>query len=1043
MSFTQTTFLGASIRGWTSQLGWGSEPSRISVDLVEDATNGDIFSPVYPGMPVNFAFGDWSFQGLLQNVNYKGGQEGNPLYTVSVIDPRQILDGVQLVLGGYNGTTSGVSNLFNVFGYLENTLGFGSSQRNEAGIPYAQIVNALTRMSTSNGAYGKYISYRGYQYTVDLSNLPPIDAAYRINATNISLMDFIREICTVGGSEDSFFFRLIGNIIKIYCVDRRSNPTLGAISSFIANTEGAVSKGIGLEMRNQTTSKFITGGDVEQIYLVTYDDQGTRNENDDSIWPYWGLDKDWNIIVGTGTGDDHEFTVDSRRINMPGIGPTYTMTVGELRAAIDSQESWETYIANFEPEKAQRLKIISNTINIYDFLSKMIAGANNNEEKVEKIKNINPSEMFNLTKKAAEQNDENDDPDANYIDDYIRIIYDFVRDYASNYYGKKFMVRIPYLYTATESETGNILLSQIPNDSGYLDEDYWSIASSTNLLPEDTDFLTNADNKIGCYVRFDHAENLDLSEISPSDLVFNKVSYGRGGKRNSEGLSVFIKCSVEPDVQFLNYNTKYSPRVIVTLPGAVRTMNENEKSSYNGVFNKILKVFLVEKKLEDSFEEISKEFSSKIGGDSLFYGIFGAALMPDLIGVPLRSKISSYGPWYASGGDGKVEYEKKDDLVPWNFAGFELMNAAGNAAVQDSISGQFISEAGTIEFPGVPSINLGDILIFGGPYVTDVNVAINKEGARTTYSMAIWTPRFGRVPQSMIDRMQRIALGQQRQRKDFLSRKRVQPVDIQRVQRLYRAVNRKSHNSSHGLIVGEVTKDSDRSVVSVFLQSGYNSIPQIHRNYNNKAVASLDSLFVPFSTKTDYSGNLPKMETPTGSSPNIDTLNPYKGEHIATVMSNSDSMPERLSLRPDYVDDDNYRAIALRAPLVLAGWGRDTNNKPVPADPGDSSSYMDGYQVKVENWKVGPLDVRWNNDKKVWTTNSLLQRGKVLDTINISSGSGLVTKQSFYNNTWNDTEEQNYCYIGMPLNGGGIQLNTIVWYTDLDDHKFIILAECS
>jgi len=67
------------------------------------------------------------------------------------------------------------------------------------------------------------------------------------------------------------------------------------------------------------------------------------------------------------------------------------------------------------------------------------------------------------------------------------------------------------------------------------------------------------------------------------------------------------------------------------------------------------------------------------------------------------------------------------------------------------------------------------------------------------------------------------------------------------------------------------------------------------------------------------------------------------------------------------VEVTNIRGVGLRAPLVLTGWGFDTNAAPVPADTGNARIFASGAFKDPSLWKSGPVDLRWDNDRKVWT----------------------------------------------------------------------------
>ena len=85
------------------------------------------------------------------------------------------------------------------------------------------------------------------------------------------------------------------------------------------------------------------------------------------------------------------------------------------------------------------------------------------------------------------------------------------------------------------------------------------------------------------------------------------------------------------------------------------------------------------------------------------------------------------------------------------------------------------------------------------------------------------------------------------------------------------------------------------------------------------------------------------------------------------------------------------RPMGLRGPLVVVGWGYDTEGRPVPnaeldADyktidghaihppsakghkPAQSgvNSFMPNHMKRFDKWKAGPVDLRWDRDRKVW-----------------------------------------------------------------------------
>ena len=69
------------------------------------------------------------------------------------------------------------------------------------------------------------------------------------------------------------------------------------------------------------------------------------------------------------------------------------------------------------------------------------------------------------------------------------------------------------------------------------------------------------------------------------------------------------------------------------------------------------------------------------------------------------------------------------------------------------------------------------------------------------------------------------------------------------------------------------------------------------------------------------------------------------------------------------VEVTNIRGVGHRSPMVLTGWGFDIEGKPVPnantIDPG--FMFASGAFKDPSIWKSGPVDLRWDNDRKVWS----------------------------------------------------------------------------
>lgn len=87
--------------------------------------------------------------------------------------------------------------------------------------------------------------------------------------------------------------------------------------------------------------------------------------------------------------------------------------------------------------------------------------------------------------------------------------------------------------------------------------------------------------------------------------------------------------------------------------------------------------------------------------------------------------------------------------------------------------------------------------------------------------------------------------------------------------------------------------------------------------------------------------------------------------------------------RDEYIRQqyENFRIPALRGPLVLQGWGYDTTGKPIPnsADNyinteygqfkknGLTNKFMKDWLQNPKTWPVGPIDLRFDRERGVWT----------------------------------------------------------------------------
>ena len=992
-------FLGASVRYYNSTIGWGETPSELTVGLVEDFSDGDLFLPLnqpqiyVPGVPVTFTHGSFDFGGIFQHYEIQRGQNGAPVYEVSVFDPRIILEGVQLILDGYNGSTAGIPNLINVYGLLEEKGGFGYSEVNDSGMPWRKIVEGVgDAMNNLYPTYGGPVNYRGYTYTVYMTNLPNIPDHYRIGGGSISLLSFIQEICEAGSFD--WFCTLSGQNIIITTINRSVVlSSYGVITNFASNLD-ANQTNAGTELVNNVTSKFVVGGAVDRMYFNFYETYGNDDPDnytgadDNTIWPFWGFDGEnidgsgANAILGQGAGDDHRFVIDARGWAIYGIGDWYWTDIYELRAALDSQEAWEAllWLRNDLQDYPQYHR--AQTIGVVGDINQALTTLLGNKT-IEEFAKITMMNFANMRKKPI-QNAYNFDHNKN-----VKTLYDHIRGFAEEYYGKKFMVRVPFIYTAEVPETDNqIRYSQEPTDSGYIDESEWVNGINLGYIPADVTKFTNDDSKLVCYVRFDNVDDYDFSEIPDNDK-FLVNAYGIW--------YMFVKCDIADKFVFLDKYTQYSPRAVITLPGMVKYKPDDDN-----LFCGVIYDYLIYEMTRNTRPDAITVPEAKVKADKLLKSISGDVLqmgkesemvIPTMAALPLRSNLLTYGPWYAVGAAGKVEYEKDETLVPWNYGGYDLMDEVGNAKVVDAYSNQLLSETGSVTVPGAPTINLGAQLAASGPNVSDISCSIGQDGLTTTYNMRLYTPDFGKLRRYNIERISKLGKINQQFRRRFIEfyNKKQKLAGISNIKnQFFKSIKAKrdKSNSSHTMLCAEIVGASGVGyATNVVSQPTYNSVTQLALNYENKAGVSMDGIFRPYSTNPNASG-IGHFESPASGTTGVTSfsLNPFASGHDIQAAVYGSDLPEDLVI-PNLVDSSgnitypnsqDYRGIAFKLPMVATGPGYDVDGNFVPSVSGITQTEM---YSRSDLWKTGPIDFRWDDERKVWSAGGTSTDTKIVRTL--------------------------------------------------------------
>lgn len=225
--------------------------------------------------------------------------------------------------------------------------------------------------------------------------------------------------------------------------------------------------------------------------------------------------------------------------------------------------------------------------------------------------------------------------------------------------------------------------------------------------------------------------------------------------------------------------------------------------------------------------------------------------------------------------------------------------------------------------------------------------------------------------------------------------------------------------------------------VSVSITTPDNAIYDIGEDHENVGSVSLDAIFSPYTTESGHQ-SLPYWENPDSGAaiPTNVELNPFfplgvggsgaltyyeSGSNIAAFNSLSavgDGSQEDMS---PYAQIHDYgtvgsfaRGVGLRSPVVITGPGYGMDGNPVPPDTGtiyydssgnpaatgDPTRFSPDAFTNPNKWKSGPVDLRWDDSRKVWSAagkEGVKHIGFRIDSISDGATSALCSYD-----TWDD-----------------------------------------
>lgn len=933
-------------------------------------------------------------------------------------------------------------------------------------------------------------------YYLDLEEVPTAPSYWRMNGVNISILEGISQICADSGHDyyielvpviDATLGAGVHKFIKIRTIDRASAPALNSIETFVADASKEVmSYSKGRELRNEITQAMVIGGPKNSFYQAEQsidpegDGQPAPPEADDMIIPFFGLNpNNGNAIIpykdANGWWEFVAYTDDlALQLANPkyarGIAASVVINEKELLAAESGFDAWMSYAGQANTALWQTLNVNMRGIFDINHVIKMVKNLHLDRDR------MRAADFVALRNNVFQPHN---DPNKDF--EIVEIGFAWLQKIVSEYYGKKFQVRVPYTCGRVDSESGTIQISEEPTDGGWTEVTPVLGLSHPSAI---TDFFSLSDNRLGAFCRFDNSNGLELSGLSFNDFI-------------SLTNKAWMKLGVDDEYVYVDRSTLFSPRAVVSVPQKISEINDknpNVQMAWAGIVALLNKFGDGDPIPKADAEARLQQVQKQIGAMQTHMLAKNRAVMPNACGFGIKSNILSYGPWGAVGVAGGVNVIHEEGLVPWQYGGFTELNAAGNATATEGITNQQVTEEGQVTIAGYPNLPLGAELLAadtGGPFnggglnlvenrsasfstisatdyyyvpigawngtygpnVTGLTTKIGPDGLETTYSMRLWTPKWGTFARGNAERIKQIGMNKLKEQK------RLRAFAFNRLRKANLALlpngnkqNGKQENRDGIKFDGVWNKIKapiemlmgqniswNNATFTRPLAAGAAAVQtavEMADEYATKAFMSLDGLIRPISM--DGSGGLPsyakaisacQTSSSQGAQPptdkpgeagsfnqynfeiDIDNLNPFSNPSTklrSTVVTDKSDTPnhghdiefvgrgttppnsslgmvsEGYAQTEDTANSDHqddYRMMALRGPLILKSWGYDLDGFPVPnkvdsataAATGTFEStdlknkFMDNWLRKSESWPTGPVDLRWDRARAVWT----------------------------------------------------------------------------
>ncbi len=729
------------------------------------------------------------------------------------------------------------------------------------------------------------------------------------------------------------------------------------------------------------------GFDVQGQPIVGVKPNGTQFADDDYTFNLNGSEIS-DILGEVGNGINvYPYNTEVGSTYIP--NNSYPTNILELRCALVSFDSWGLYLTIYKPYLANLLNIHGGFDPINPGQAVSIVGLVNDARG---LANRLGTMFQNAHWPAVAQR-----------------LYEFVRNAAITYYGKMFIVKLPFqMQVKIDQFTGETSFSDEIADSGFSPEGNFILG--LNFVNEN--FFLSDDGRFFPFVRMPYVSLFNsigtLGNVGPGGellplppkFVYANVAQINDNESvvqweiipdttdptspNSNNTKIFSRCEqgvFAPvgmngllgggNVFFIPDGLGFNvPCIVIRIANAVWGQAEDVLGSTQDLSAILNSAFSPQGVTQypiptDAFG-VPRTLQNLIRarGTPVNLGIHPPAIYPNAVAVTFKSNQFVYGPWGQFNLNGKLEFEQDEGLVPWEYGSYDLMNQAAIAKLNTIAKGNQVLERGSWTEAGLPKASVGDVLVEGGPILTSVQCDVNPGGVTTSYSMETFVNRPGAFIFENQLLLQRIGKIYQQLRRTIRQSLLNSTVGTNALVENYKGfmfgtTYAVQQNSPHGAVVGNLFEAPSGWSPMVAFQTFQETLSNIGVDDtgtfdDNVACVGLEALFRPYTYDIESNGLSvyfppdPQYDTSRLiTSSGINPLVPGCDQSWILSGHNQEYGGMRANRDSTKVDWATATSIALKGPPIIQGWGFDIQGAPIPNN--SNLVHVSGFDLPVPN----------------------------------------------------------------------------------------------